>query len=85
MGWGVWTITKKNSCTRKLGKKKIKSKIKWSVPYFDRKGDRIYEQLRKMGVSVDWDRACFTMDPVSINNRPLLGCLKPRFQNEDKY
>ena len=52
------------------------SKIKWSVPYFDRKGDRIYEQLRKMGVSVDWDRACFTMDPVSINNRPLLGCLK---------
>ena len=33
--------------------------------YLDRKGDRIYEQLRKMGVSVDWDRACFTMDPVS--------------------
>ena len=61
------------------------SRIKWSVPYFDRKGDRIYEQLRKMGVSVDWDRACFTMDPVSKNNRPLLGCLKPRFQNEDKY
>ena len=33
--------------------------------YLDRKGGRIYEQLRKMGVSVDWDRACFTMDPVS--------------------
>ena len=30
----------------------------------NRKGDRIYHQLRKMGVSVDWDRACFTMDPV---------------------
>ena len=30
-----------------------------------RKGDRIYHQLRKMGGSYDWDRACFTMDPVS--------------------
>lgn len=30
-----------------------------------RKGDRIYEQLKKMGSSLDWDRACFTMDPVS--------------------
>lgn len=30
-----------------------------------RKGDRIYHQLRKLGSSLDWDRACFTMDPVS--------------------
>lgn len=30
-----------------------------------RKGDRIYQQLKKMGSSLDWDRACFTMDPVS--------------------
>lgn len=30
-----------------------------------RKGDRIYEQLKKLGSSLDWDRACFTMDPVS--------------------
>ena len=29
-----------------------------------RKGDRIYHQLRKMGSSYDWDRACFTMDAV---------------------
>lgn len=28
-----------------------------------RKGDRIYTQLRKLGSSLDWDRACFTMDP----------------------
>ncbi|XP_038672874.1 valine--tRNA ligase [Scyliorhinus canicula] len=28
-----------------------------------RKGDRIYHQLRKLGSSLDWDRACFTMDP----------------------
>ena len=30
-----------------------------------RKGDRIYHQLRTLGTSYDWDRACFTMDPVS--------------------
>lgn len=29
-----------------------------------RKGDRIYHQLRMLGGSYDWDRACFTMDPV---------------------
>ncbi|PAV55627.1 hypothetical protein WR25_09948 isoform G [Diploscapter pachys] len=28
-----------------------------------RKGTVIYDQLRKMGASVDWDRAVFTMDP----------------------
>jgi len=27
------------------------------------KGDNIYNQVRKMGASVDWDRAAFTMDP----------------------
>ncbi|XP_057274014.1 valine--tRNA ligase [Pezoporus wallicus] len=27
------------------------------------KGDRIYQQLRQLGASMDWDRACFTMDP----------------------
>ena len=38
-----------------------------------RKGDRIYEQQKLMGISVDWDRACFTMEPVSNNNyRTLL-------------
>ncbi|KAJ8392935.1 hypothetical protein AAFF_G00071390 [Aldrovandia affinis] len=26
------------------------------------KGDRIYHQLMKLGSSLDWDRACFTMD-----------------------
>ncbi|ORZ31968.1 tRNA synthetases class I-domain-containing protein [Catenaria anguillulae PL171] len=26
-------------------------------------GDRIYGQLRRLGTSGDWDRACFTMDP----------------------
>ncbi|XP_013882204.1 valine--tRNA ligase, mitochondrial [Austrofundulus limnaeus] len=27
------------------------------------KGDEIYQQLRKLGASLDWSRACFTMDP----------------------
>ncbi|PSN35861.1 Valine--tRNA ligase [Blattella germanica] len=27
------------------------------------KGDRIYLQLRRLGSSLDWSRACFTMDP----------------------
>lgn len=28
-----------------------------------RKGEVIYDQFRKMGAGVDWDRACFMMDP----------------------
>uniref|UniRef100_A0AAR2JDJ1 Valine--tRNA ligase, mitochondrial n=1 Tax=Pygocentrus nattereri TaxID=42514 RepID=A0AAR2JDJ1_PYGNA len=27
------------------------------------KGDEIYHQLKKLGASLDWSRACFTMDP----------------------
>jgi valyl-tRNA synthetase len=30
---------------------------------FFRKGVKIYDQLEKLGSSLDWDRACFTMDP----------------------
>jgi hypothetical protein len=30
----------------------------------DRYGHRIYTQFRKLGSSLDWDRACFTMDEV---------------------
>lgn len=40
------------------------------IPAFlstSRKGDRIYHQLKKLGSSLDWNRACFTMDPVSRN------------------
>ncbi|XP_062370434.1 valine--tRNA ligase-like, partial [Cinclus cinclus] len=29
----------------------------------EEKGDRIYQQLRRLGASMDWERACFTMDP----------------------
>lgn len=33
-----------------------------------RKGFVIYDQLKKMGSSVDWDRAVFMMDPVNPQN-----------------
>lgn len=37
----------------------------WACLSTCRKGDRIYHQLKKLGSSLDWNRACFTMDPVS--------------------
>lgn len=42
-----------------LGREKFVEKI-WE--WKNTKGDRIYHQLRKLGVSVDWDRTAFTMD-----------------------
>ncbi|GFR12487.1 valine--tRNA ligase [Trichonephila clavata] len=43
-----------------LGREKFIEEIwKWK----EQKGGRIYEQLRLLGCSVDWDRATFTMDP----------------------
>ncbi|XP_070532577.1 valine--tRNA ligase-like [Ptychodera flava] len=42
-----------------LGREKFVEEVwKWK----NEKGDRIYEQLKAMGSSYDWDRACFTMD-----------------------
>lgn len=45
---------------------RIKNSEMTFVPLPCRKGDRIYHQLKKLGSSLDWDRACFTMDPVSF-------------------
>lgn len=33
---------------------------KWKEQY----GHRIYDQIRRIGASADWDRACFTLDPM---------------------
>ena len=42
-----------------MGREKFIEKIwEWKDEY----GAAIYDQLRKLGSSVDWDRACFTMD-----------------------
>lgn len=35
-----------------------------------RKGDEIYQQLRRLGASLDWSRACFTLDPVTNTHPP---------------
>ncbi|XP_058116915.1 valine--tRNA ligase [Anopheles ziemanni] len=43
-----------------LGREKFIEQI-WQ--WRNDKGDRIYHQLKKLGSSFDWDRACFTMDP----------------------
>lgn len=43
-----------------LGREKFIERV-WQ--WKNEKGDRIYHQLRKIGSSCDWDRACFTMDP----------------------
>jgi len=43
-----------------LGRENFIAKVwEWKDQY----GDRIYQQLRRLGSSVDWDRAAFTMDP----------------------
>ncbi|KAI9218457.1 valyl-tRNA synthetase [Blastocladiella britannica] len=50
-----------------LGREKFLEKVwEWKEQY----GDRIYTQMRRLGTSCDWDRACFTMDPklsVAVN------------------
>ncbi|XP_053381179.1 valine--tRNA ligase-like [Mercenaria mercenaria] len=42
-----------------LGREEFLRRVwKWK----DSKGDTIYNQMKKMGASLDWERACFTMD-----------------------
>ena len=52
---------KKEGITRQeLGREKFLEKVwEWKNQY----GDRIYEQMRRLGDSCDWDRAVFTLDP----------------------
>lgn len=44
----------------------------WVLSLCCRKGDEIYHQLRKLGASLDWSRACFTMDPVRVESHMFL-------------
>ncbi len=46
------------SINNKFGSNYINKFLFLSV--WNRKGDRIYHQLKKLGSSLDWDRACFT-------------------------
>ncbi|XP_073975140.1 valyl-tRNA synthetase [Rhodnius prolixus] len=54
----LWREEKKNR--HDLGREAFVKKI-WEWKH--EKGDRIYQQLRRLGSSFDWDRAAFTMDP----------------------
>lgn len=54
----LWREQKKTR--HDLGREKFVEEVwKWK----NEKGDHIYQQLRLLGVSVDWTRATFTMDP----------------------
>ncbi|XP_051153202.1 valine--tRNA ligase isoform X1 [Leptopilina boulardi] len=54
----LWKEEKKTR--HDLGREKFVEKI-WQ--WKNEKGDGIYNQLKRLGGSFDWDRACFTMDP----------------------
>ncbi|XP_076647855.1 valyl-tRNA synthetase isoform X2 [Halictus rubicundus] len=54
----LWKEEKKTR--HDIGRENFIEKVwKWK----EEKGHRIYLQLKKLGGSFDWDRACFTMDP----------------------
>ncbi|XP_034193074.1 valyl-tRNA synthetase [Osmia lignaria lignaria] len=54
----LWKEEKKTR--HDVGRENFIEKVwKWK----EEKGNGIYTQLRKLGGSCDWDRACFTMDP----------------------
>lgn len=42
-----------------LGREEFTKRV-WE--WKNQKGDRIYEQLKRMAISADWDRVAFTMD-----------------------
>jgi valyl-tRNA synthetase len=52
-------LKKQNITRHQLGREKFVEKIwEWKKLY----GDRIYNQMRRLGDSCDWDRASFTLD-----------------------
>ncbi|MCM8758729.1 MAG: valine--tRNA ligase [Candidatus Omnitrophica bacterium] len=52
-------LLKKGLTREKLGREKFLEEVwKWREKY----GNRIIEQLKRLGVSCDWERVCFTMD-----------------------
>jgi valyl-tRNA synthetase len=52
-------LKKQNINRRDIGREKFVEKVwEWKEQY----GNRIYEQMRRLGDSCDWDRATFTLD-----------------------
>ncbi len=57
-----------NKTRHDLGREAFVAEIwKWKDQY----GDRIYNQMRRMGASADWERARFTLDPIV--NKAVVG------------
>ena len=42
--------------------------LKYAWEWKEKYGGIIFQQLRKLGCSADWDRTTFTMDPIIITN-----------------
>lgn len=57
-------IKKERNITKhEMGREAFLAEVwKWRDTY----GNRIYDQFRRMGSSVDWDRVCFTLDPKAV-------------------
>jgi valyl-tRNA synthetase len=52
-------LKKQGKTRHELGREAFTEEVwKWKHQY----GDRIYNQMRKLGDSCDWDRSCFTLD-----------------------
>ncbi|XP_061521173.1 valine--tRNA ligase, mitochondrial [Phycodurus eques] len=52
-------LREQGKCRRDFTREEFLQEVwKWK----NEKGDEIYHQLRKLGASLDWSRACFTMD-----------------------
>lgn len=52
-------LKKENLTRQQMGREKFLERVwSWKHQY----GDRIYKQMRRLGDSCDWDRACFTLD-----------------------
>jgi hypothetical protein len=59
-----WIQSEQGLTRQQLGREKFLEQVwKWK----DEKGDIIFDQLKKMGASLDWNRQTFTMDEVSCN------------------
>lgn len=58
-------MRERNLTRHDLGRDAFNAEVwKWKEQY----GNRIFDQLKRMGSSNDWDRQLFTMDPVRIKS-----------------
>lgn len=52
-----------------LGRQKFLEEV-WQ--WKKEKQDTIYQQLKALGATLQWEKSVFTMDPVSMRTRPLV-------------